>query len=157
MRKSSGESGWLWSVSMYGCGGGWPIAHWTPPGRLARGEWYRFEYFVHYTDRNHVQVHPRVYDSRETLLYQDADFQQEAYKRGGVWNGRDDWTLASYYGAGNSFCVEPTWTNDFALGNNGQTDAVDTRRYWYFSGVQIRSDQWPGRAQRKPAQPLGQP
>jgi hypothetical protein len=144
MRKSSGESGWTFVVSMYGCGGGWPIGHWGPPGALARDSWYRFEYFIHYVDDNHIQLHPRVYDSSGTLVYQAADFQQASYKRGGIWNGRDDWTLASYYAAGYTFCVEPNWTNDFALGNNGQHESVDTGRYWHFAALQIRSDRWPG-------------
>lgn len=144
MRKSSDATGWQFVVSAYGCGGGWPIAHWGPPGRLAHDEWYRFEYFVHFTNRNHIQVHPRVYDSRGSLLYQDGDFQQQSFKSGGVWNGRDDWTLASYYAAGHDFCVEPEWTNDFAFGNNGQTGAVDTGLYWYFAAFEIRRDSWPG-------------
>jgi hypothetical protein len=144
MRKHSDPSGWRFDVSMYGCGGAYPIAHWGPAGRLAHSQWYRFEYFVHYTDTNEIQVAPRVYDANNALLYTDADFQQQDFKRGGVWNGRDDWTLASYYAAGHSFCTQPGWTNDFGLGNNGQRDAVDTSRYWYFSGVAIRRDTWPG-------------
>ena len=145
MRKYSDASGWRFVVSMHGCGDGvYATAHWGPPGRLAHGRWYRFEYFVRFVDRTHIQVHPRVHDSSGSLLYADADFQQQNYKSGGVWNGRDDWTLASYYAAGHGFCVLPMWTNDFGLGNNGQRDAVDTGRYWYFSAFQIRGDTWPG-------------
>ena len=104
MRKSSDASGWRFAISMHGCGGTYPIVHWTPAGTLARGEWYRFEYFVEYNDARHVRVHPRVYDSSESLLFGEADFRQQDYKSGGTWNGRDDWTLASYYEAGHDFC-----------------------------------------------------
>jgi hypothetical protein len=34
--------------------------------------------------------------------------------------------------------------NDFGLGNNGQFGAADTGLYWYFAGLQIRTDTWPG-------------
>ena len=146
MRKVSDASSWRFVVSMHGCGAAYPLVHWGPPGRLAHGEWYRFEYFVHYTDSRHIQVTPRVYDSGGMLLFAAPDFQQEGYKRGGNWSGRDDWTLASYYDAGHSFCTNPTWMNDFGLGNNGQREATDTGRYWYFSAVQIRTDAWPGPA-----------
>jgi hypothetical protein len=151
MRKYSDAESWRFVISMYGCGGEYPIAHWGPPARLAHGQWYRFEYFVHYTDERHIQVVPRVYDAADSLLYTDADFQQQDYKKGGVWKGRDDWTLASYYAAGYGFCVHPAWTNDFGLGNNGQRDAADTGRYWYFSAVQIRRDTWPGPVPAAPA------
>jgi hypothetical protein len=105
--------------------------------------WYRFEYHVDFVGANRVQVHPRVYDAAGTLLFSDADFQQEDYGSA-AWNGSRTWTLASYYAAGHSFCVEPRWVNDFGLGNNGQQGASDTRLPWYFAAVQIRTDRWPG-------------
>lgn len=148
LRKSSGANDWRSTMSMYGCGEHYPLNHWSPPVRLVRGVWYRFEYFVHFVDPTHIQVHPRVYDANGSLLYADADFRQQDYKSGGTWNGRDDWTLASYYEAGYSFCVDPTFVNDFALGNNGQYGAIDTGAFWYFAAVQIRTDTWPGPASR---------
>jgi hypothetical protein len=60
------------------------------------------------------------------------------------WNGSSNWTLASYYAAGYNFCVNPAWMSSFGLGNNGQQGAVDTGLPWYFAGVQIRTDRWPG-------------
>ena len=146
LRKYGGPSSWSFVSSMYGCGFTYPISHWGPSLRLANGQWYRFEYYVHYTDATHVQVHPRVYDAAGNLMFSDAQFLQEDYGQA-TWNGRSDWTLASYYAAGNSFCVGSTWTNDFGLGNNGQYGAADTGQYWYFSGVEIRTDRWPGAVQ----------
>jgi len=144
MRKYGGASSYRIVTSLYGCGYTYPIGHWSPPQNLTNGQWYRFEYFVDFVDATHVQVHPRVYNSSGTLIMTDADFQQSDYKSGGSWNGRDDWTLASYYAGGNSFCVDPAWMNDFGLGNNGQQGAADTGQYWYFSAVQLRTDTWPG-------------
>jgi Big-like domain-containing protein len=144
MRKYGGGSSFRAVMSLYGCGYTYPIGHWTAAQQLSNGQWYRFEYFVHFVDATHVQVHPRVYNAAGTLIMSDAEFQQSDYRAGGSWNGRDDWTLASYYAGGYSFCVDPAWTNDFGLGNNGQQGAADTGQYWYFSGVQLRSDTWPG-------------
>ena len=41
--------------------------------------------------------------------------------------------------------VNPLALTKFAMGNNGQKDAVDTRLAWYYAGLQIRTDWWPGR------------
>ena len=144
MRKVGGPTSFRLLMSLYGCGYVYPIGHWSPAQNLSNGQWYRYEYFVDFVDSTHVQVHPRVYNAAGTLILSDADFQQSDYKAGGTWNGRDDWTLASYYAAGFKFCVDPNWTNDLGLGNNGQQGAADTGQYWYFAGVQLRTDTWPG-------------
>jgi hypothetical protein len=146
MRKYSTVADWSFVISMYGCGYTYPIGHWGPAPRLAHGQWYRFEYFVHFVDPTHIQVHPRVYDASGALIFSDADIRQSDYKAGGVWNGRDDWTLASYYAAGNSFCVDPSWMTNFGMGNNGNLGAADTGQYWYYAALQIRRDTWPGPA-----------
>ena len=143
MRKSSGTSGWQFVVSMYGCGSNYPINHLGPTVTLSHGVWYRFEYFVDFVDPTHVQVHPRVYDASGTQILGDADFRQSDYGSA-VWNGRSDWTLASLYNAGYSFCVRPGPMTSFGMGNNGQKDAIDTGLAWYFADVQIRTDWWPG-------------
>ncbi|HET9271332.1 MAG TPA: Ig-like domain-containing protein, partial [Vicinamibacterales bacterium] len=143
MRKMGGPTGWDFVISLYGCGYTYPIGHWGPSLKLQNGAWYRFEYFVDYIDATRVQVHPRVYDANGALILSDAQFRQSDFG-GAVWNGRSDWTLASYYAAGHSFCVNPQFTNDFGLGNNGQYGAADTGQYWYFAGYEIRTDRWPG-------------
>src|SRR2546425_678576 len=106
----------------------------------------------HIVDATHIQVHPRVYNAAGALILSDADFLQEDYLAGGTWNGRQDWTLASYYAGGFTFCVDPgvathagghNLTN-FGMGNNGNFGAADTGLYWYFAAVQIRNDTWPG-------------
>ena len=146
MRKMGGATSWNHVLSVYGCGYTYPIGHWGPAAPLMNGQWYRFEYFVHYVDATHVQVHPRVYDANGTLLLSDDGYRQSDFG-GSLWNGRSDWTLASYYAAGNSFCVDPAWMNDFGVGNNGQMFAVDTGKYWYFAAIEIRTDRWPGPVQ----------
>jgi len=143
MRKSGAGAGW--SFVMLLPGGGYPLLDWGPTVTLARGAWYRFEYFVHFTDATHMQVHPRVYDAAGTLLASDADFQQQDYGSA-VWNGRSNWTLASYYAAGFSLDVSGGLANltTLGFGNNGQALALDTGLYWYFAGVQVRTDTWSG-------------
>ena len=143
MRKSGAGAGW--SFVMLLPGGGYPLLDWGPTVTLARGAWYRFEYFVHFTDATHMQVHPRVYDAAGTLLASDADFQQQDYGSA-VRNGRSNWTLASYYAAGFSLDVSGGLANltTLGFGNNGQALALDTGLYWYFAGVQVRTDTWPG-------------
>ena len=143
MRKHGGASSWRFVASLYGCGFTYPIGHWSPSQALVNGQWYRFEYRVDFIDATHVQVHPRVYDAAGNLILSDADLRQQDFGSAS-WNGRSDWTLASYYAAGHSFCVNPTWLNELGLGNNGQFNASDTGRYWYFSAIQIRTDTWPG-------------
>jgi hypothetical protein len=151
MRKYGGATNWRMVVSVYGCGYVYPIGHWSPSPMLANGQWYRFEYFVHYVDATHIQVHPRVYDAAGNLVLSDADFQQSDPGQAS-WGGRSDWTLASYYAGGNNFCVDPSASaqhgghnmTDFGLGNNGQQGAADTGQFWYFAGVQLRDDTWAG-------------
>jgi hypothetical protein len=147
MRKYGGSTDWRMTLSAYGCGNpiGYPLEHWGPGPRLSNGQWYRLEYYVHFVDASHMQVHPRIYNASNTLLYDDADFRQQDWAATSFfWNGRNDWTLASFYAAGHSFCVDPAVMNDFAVGNNGQAGASDTGRYWYYAAVEVRSDTWPG-------------
>jgi hypothetical protein len=144
MRKMSRPTGWRFVISMYGCPSTvYPLIHMGPAMQLARGVWYRFEYHVDFVDTTHIQVHVRVYDAAGVQILGDADFRQSDYGNT-VWNGRSDWTLASLYAAGHSFCVNPLALTKFAMGNNGQKDAVDSGLSWYYAGVQIRTDWWPG-------------
>jgi len=143
MRKYSTASDWSFVIGAFGCGYVYPIGYWRPKASLALGRWYRFEYYVHYTNANHIQVHPRIYDDAGKLLFSDAAFVQSD-PGSASWKGRSNWTLASYYADGNDFCVEPEFMNTFGVGNNGQQSAADTGKYWYFAGIQIRSDTWPG-------------
>jgi hypothetical protein len=143
MRKMGNASGWNFVASLYGCGYTYPIGHWGPTKALALGQWYRFEYFVHFVDATHIQLHPRVYDAQGNLMFSDAEFMQTNPGQAS-FNGRSDWSLASFYAAGNSFCLDPSASNDIGLGNNGQTGSEDNSKYWYFSGIQVRTDGWPG-------------
>ena len=143
MRKYSRGGGWQFVISLYGCEAVYPIVHWGPALTLSPGAWYRFEYHVQFVDEKHVQVHPRVYDANGAQILSDADFRQQNWGAAS-WNGRSDWTLASYYAADHSFCVHPDALTHFGMGNNAQQGAVDTGLSWYFAAVQIRSDWWPG-------------
>jgi N-acetylneuraminic acid mutarotase len=157
MRKGSGPNEWYFMINTTayddgtsGCfadnypfnqSGPWQATTGvsTPP-RLLRGEWYRFEYYVHFVDATHIQVHPRVYNTSGVLLFDDRHFRQQDYNPA----SGDTLTLARYYEAGNSFCVNATAMNEFGMGNNGQKSAINTGLYWYYAGVQIRTDGWPG-------------
>ena len=143
MRKYSGTTGWQFVIALYGCGYTYPIGFWGPSATLSLQTWYRFEYFVHFVDATHVQIHPRVYDANGTQILGDADFLQTDYGAA-VWNGQSNWTLASYYAAGYNFCVTPSALTSFSVGNNGQQGALDTGLPWFFAGVQIRTDHWAG-------------
>jgi hypothetical protein len=143
MRKFGERDAWRYVIGLYGCGYTYPVGYFGPAKRLSYGAWYRFEYHVHYVNATHIQVHPRVYDARGKLFLADAEFQQSDPGQAS-WNGRSDWTLASYYAAGHSFCVSPQWLTSFGMGNNGQDGAVDTGLAWYFAGIAIRTDHWAG-------------
>jgi hypothetical protein len=144
IRKMGGATTWQWVVSMYGCEQGYPLIHMGPYNQpFTRGVWYRFEYYVHFVNSTHVQVHVRVYDASGTPILGDAEMRQEDWGTA-VYSGRSDWTFASLYAAGFSFCVNPAPLTSFAMGNNGQTSAVNTGLGWYYAGVQIRTDRWPG-------------
>jgi hypothetical protein len=152
VKKFSSPNGWQFVLTVDGCEQVYPLVHWgpwqhrsSPPANLLSGQWYRLEYYVHYTDATHIQVHPRVYNASGALLFDDASFLQQDYP------DAPGWTLASYYAAGHAFCVNPgpipenpAPMRSFGLGNNGQQGAGDTGLAWYFAGVQIRTDTWPG-------------
>jgi len=142
MRKWAVPGGWRFEISLYGCGTTYPLAHWGPDLTLRLGAWYRFEYHIDFVDATHVQAHVRVFDASGTQIAGDGDFRQQAWGQA-PWNGRNDWTLQSYYAKGYSLCVEPDALRKFGMGNNGQKDASDTGLPWYFAGVQIRTDWWP--------------
>src|SRR6266487_1398588 len=143
MRKYSSSTGWRFVISMYGCTFIYPISQIGPAVELAHGVWYRIEYYVHFVNPTQIQVHVRVYDEAGVQILGDADFRQEDYGTQ-VWNGRSDWTLASLYASGFSYCVNPVALTMFAVGNNGNGGAVDTGLPWYYANLQIRSDRWPG-------------
>jgi hypothetical protein len=144
----------------------YPVGNWflttsqNGPLPLSYNTWYRLEYWVHFTSTNHMQVHPRVYTASGTLpLYQDADFVQDDYGSASDCGQTNDWTLALWYSRIISTCnpggdfevnLHPdpaqagTTLQSLVMGNNGQDSAADTRLFWYYAGVQIRTDTWPG-------------
>jgi hypothetical protein len=131
-----------------GHGGGSNMPNWQLASNtaLAYGRWYRFEYFIHFTNANHIQVHPRIYDDANALIFQDADFIADPGYM--PWLGFSDWTLAKWYsgahGNFNDFQVTPSNLVNIEFGNNGSASSNNTGLYWYFAAVQLRSDTWPG-------------
>ena len=142
VRKTGSASGWQEIIGTENTG--YPVDYWNLPNQLAHGVWYRFEFWVHFVDATHIQPHVRIYDAGGTLLYGDDNFQQSDYGNTPAWNGSSTWTLASFAAAGYSAPVNPAELVNFVLANNGQQSAADTGLYWYFAGVQIRTDGWVG-------------
>jgi hypothetical protein len=144
----------------------YPVGNWflttseNGPPPLSYNTWYRLEYWVHFTSTNHMQVHPRVYTASGTEpLYQDADFVQEGYGSASDCGGVNDWTLERWYSRiiascnpGGDFEVNlhpapeqaGTTLQSLVMGNNGAFGTTDTRLFWYYAGVRIRTDTWPG-------------
>jgi len=154
MSKRGGATSWsvtLMSWALSGpCGPyDYPVAEWELNGQLARGRWYRFEYYVHFVTPGvpggtaQMQYHPRIYDDANVLLYQDADFRQRDYGTA-TYQGSSTWTLDQFWATGHSRCVDVSRAGGFSMGNNGQAGAVNTGLYWYYAGVQIRTDHWAG-------------
>jgi len=147
----------------------YPIGNWflttTQNGQLplSYNTWYRLEYWVHFTSTNHMQVHPRVYTASGTVpLYQDADFVQEDYGGAADCGGVSDWTLERWYSRIITSCnpggdfevnlhpapeqqaVGVTTLQSLVTGNNGSASSQNTGLFWYYAGVKIRTDTWPG-------------
>lgn len=145
VKRCNTPSDWSFVMMMLGLLAGpatpYPLQRWMPTVRLAYRKWYRLEFAVHFVDPTHLQVRPRIFDDATGMLLADAAaFQQQDYLGSGVgFQGRDDWTLAQYYGAGLSFPVDPVPLQTVALGNNGQAGAVDTKLAWYFAGLALTS------------------
>lgn len=148
-----GAKGGSWGVNMasHGLGGDsdhYPVYQWQLRGPnntsiLQNGRWYRFEYHIHFVTATTIQFHPRIYDDANTLLFTDVDMRQLDYGSA-AWNGRSDWTLESFYAAGKTMTIDPAKIVDFGMGNNAQAGTTNTSLYWYYAGVQIRTDTWPG-------------
>jgi len=125
---------------------------------LSYNTWYRLEYWVQFTSQNHIRVHPRVYDAAtNTLLYDEANFVQQ--DPGNECGGVGNWTLALWYTSPFTSCNPDgdfqvnrfpgpdqlgTTLQGLVMGNNGQANARNTGLFWYYAGVQVRTDGWPG-------------
>jgi len=150
VRKYGSASGWHQTIGTEGPGeiNPYPVNFWHLSSGLSLGVWYRFEYWIHFVDASHIQVHAKVYDANGGQLYGDADFVQSdptaSCPAPNCYMGRGDWTLASFDAAGYSEAVDPTKLVNFVLANNGQSGATDTGLYWYEADVAICSDTWVG-------------
>jgi uncharacterized protein YjdB len=134
-------SGWSYCILFYDPIT-YPVGNWRSP-QLQHGVWYRLEYWVHFTDASHVQIHPRIYDLAGNLLADETVFQQVDFGMA-TWGGSSTWTLGSWQAAGNASAVNPALLTTFAIDNNGQLGAVATGQAWYVAGVMIRNDRWAG-------------
>jgi len=112
---------------------------------LAYGRWYRFEYWVHFTTLARIQVRVRIYDDTGALRWTEANFQPDP-----GWGQWTTATLATYYAGTNpgggitDFGITPANLVNMEFGNNGSASSSNTGLFWYFAGVQIRNDTWPG-------------
>src|SRR5206468_4182372 len=80
VRKDAGASDWgLQNWLFEAPSQPYPLFRWKLSSRLTNGQWYRIEYKVHFTDSTHIQPSIRIYNASGTLLYTDADIQQEDY------------------------------------------------------------------------------
>jgi uncharacterized protein YjdB len=155
--KQSSSSGYQYFLILQGGGRTYPVNWWYIYDRATRqrvrlplGQWYRFEFHVEYVDPvgqpDRFRIWPRVYDAAGTLLYDHNDFfMNDAWSA--TYEGRNDWSLASWYASGRTMIFDDLErARHFGLGNNGPGGATDTGLYWYFAGVEIRTDRWPGPA-----------
>ena len=119
---------------------------------LAYGRWYRFEYWVHFTAPSRMQVRIRIYDDQGVLVATESNFKPDP-----GWGQWLSATLTSYYagtdpgGGITDFGITPSNLVNLEFGGNGPAVASNTGRFWYFAGVQVRNDTWPGPVDGAPA------
>jgi hypothetical protein len=121
--------------------------------RLSYARWYRFEYWVHFTAASRIQVRVRIYDDANVLRWTEANFKPDP-----GWGQWSTATLATYYNGTNpggttDFGITPATLVNIEFGNNASASATNTGRHWYFAGVQIRNDTWPGPVDGSPPPP----
>jgi hypothetical protein len=156
IERAASTSGWQWRMTT-SAALPWPVNRWVYSEAnsnrvvpLELGQWYRMEFHIEYIDPvNHptrFRVWPRLYNAAGDLIGDHRHLRQIDAGQG-TYAGRNDWTLASWYADGRYFeFTAPSAARNFGVGNNGAAGAVNTRRYWYFAGVEIRDDTWPGAA-----------
>lgn len=133
----------------------YPTNRWHPgdpaePGSdlLPYGVWHRFELHVEFVDDFDVQIHPRIYGPDGELIADESTIVNVDYDP----NVAGHSTLEQWYADGNvvSF-TDLELASHFGLGTEGSQGADDTCpdgetgcTYWYYAGVEIRDDTWPG-------------
>jgi hypothetical protein len=111
---------------------------WRPRTKLRQGTWYRFEWQVEFvsTAARTARIWPRIYDMQGTLLFDASGY---------VGIDQSGSTLQQYYDRGGTArFTDLDLARRFGLGYEGTAGANDTGRKWFYAGVEIRSDTWPG-------------
>lgn len=110
---------------------------WIPTSKIQMRRWYRFEWHVDFVSNNstRARIWPRIYDMAGNLVHDASSYR----------NTDTGQTLKQFYDGGGVH----TFTNTdlarrFAVGYEGNAMARDTGRRWFYAGVEIRSDTWPG-------------
>lgn len=106
---------------------------------IQQGQWYRFEYRVDFYDPANplrARIWPYVYNLAGNLVAgPDA------------WTDVDDPTrsvAAAYAAGGYANFSSQNAVRDFLLGYEGTSGNSDTSARWYYAGVEVRTDHFPG-------------
>jgi hypothetical protein len=107
---------------------------------LSQGSWYRFEYHVEFYDPAsplRFRVWPRVYSMAGSLI---ADATGYVSNDDGPTR-----TLAQHYNAGGyGIAASRDRTRHIALGYEGTGGNEDVGGRWYYAGLEVRTDRFPG-------------
>lgn len=108
--------------------------------QLTQGAWYRFEYHVEFHNPAaplRFRVWPRVYDMNGDLV---ADATGYISNDDGPTT-----TLAQHYNSGGYGVAESRdRTRHIALGYEGTGGNEDVGARWYYAGLEVRTDRFPG-------------
>jgi len=141
-----------WSLDIRGLNAEFPFHMWTlQPGLgsnalnpprivLQNGVWYRYEWHMEFLNNNtRYRLWPRLYNAAGTLLYDASNFYQMSTPTQGTA------TLASWYGAGNSFVVRDlNLMTNIGLGNEGRVPSPNSGQFWYVGNFAMGTAGWIG-------------
>jgi len=105
---------------------------------LTQGQWYRFEWHVEYYDPANplrARVWPRIYNMAGALVGDASAYRSYAASR----------TLAQDYAAGGYVqMASRDLARILAMGYEGNPNNDNLAARWYFAGVEVRTDGFPG-------------
>jgi len=108
--------------------------------RLNQNAWYRFEYHVEYYDPANplrYRVWPRIYDANGNLVADATGYRSN--------DGTQTQTLAQHYAAGGYGTAGTRDRGRFlSMGYEGTSGNNDVGGRWYYAGIEVRTDGFPG-------------